>query len=118
MDRRPWWLEFIYTSEGSCCLADFDYPTLENIHAVTKRLFGCCIGLVNTRLNVSSVVLDTLCVYFIKSFPQINSMNPASPLVGRVEEVLAVAGVEYRDWVAWSNQLKQDSKKKRSTQHD
>ncbi|KAH9189202.1 hypothetical protein AeNC1_008819, partial [Aphanomyces euteiches] len=41
-------------------------------------------------------------------------MNPASPLVGRVEEVLAVAGVEYRDWVAWSNQLQKSIEKEDS----
>ncbi|KAH9139187.1 hypothetical protein AeRB84_016536 [Aphanomyces euteiches] len=95
-------------------LADFDCSTLEKIHTVKKRLFECCIGLVDARLNVPAVVVDTLCAYFIKSFPQIKSMKPASPLIGRVEEVLAVVGVEYSDWIAWSNQLQKSIEKEDS----
>ena len=86
-------------------LSIFDVSTLERVTAVKNRLFACCIGLGESRFNVSAVVVDTLCAYLIKSYPEIKLLNPVSPLVVRVEEVMDVVEVESSEWIAWSNRL-------------
>jgi len=83
----------------------FDSLTREKLDMVKTGLFAACSGLQGGQLNISPSVVDVLCAYLLKGFPELKAMQPGSPLVWRVEGVLRNADVEYEELLAWATHL-------------
>jgi hypothetical protein len=86
-------------------LRTFDALTRSKIHDVKTQLFASCSDLQDKRYNIQPSVIDVLFAYLVKGYPGLKILRERSPLVGRVERALAVAGVSYDELLAWSNHL-------------
>lgn len=86
-------------------ISPLDTLTRVKLEAVKAKLFACCSDLQRTEYNVNTAVSNNLCAYLIKAFPEIKRLNTQSPLVRRVEEVLADCRVPYEELLAWAVHL-------------
>jgi hypothetical protein len=94
--------------DDSPCLLDIgalDHAALEQLRQLQAKLFSSCVGLVDARLNVCLKVVDVLTAYLVRYFAEAKALNPAEPLVRRVECCAAEAQVPLVELLAWSTAL-------------
>ncbi|POM78667.1 Hypothetical protein PHPALM_3776 [Phytophthora palmivora] len=82
-----------------------DHGAQECLARMQELLFGSCMGLENTKLNVSRKVIGVLTAYLIKYLPQMKTLAPESLYIVRIMECLDAASISLAEMLAWSSAL-------------
>ncbi|OWY92682.1 hypothetical protein PHMEG_00038212 [Phytophthora megakarya] len=88
-------------------IGEIDHTTRERLEHLQAHLYSSCTGLKDSRLNVSSKVCSSLTAHLVRYYPHVKALAPEAPIVMRVEECMAAAGITTADMLAWSVVLRE-----------
>jgi hypothetical protein len=74
-------------------LEALDAEVSERVRAFQSLLFNTCTGLGDVRLNVCAEVLDVCTARLLGALPMLRMLQPAGPIIARVDRCAAEAGI-------------------------